>query len=92
MVERIELYALQRDRRVQEERGDGMNNIELKPCPFRVHGERVPSLTIEGAYYYNEIFMPCMGKGCPCYDEEFSGNAVCRRNGANMIMTEEVTE
>lgn len=27
MVERIELYALQRDRRVQEERGDGMSVI-----------------------------------------------------------------
>ena len=64
----------------------------LKPCPFRVHGERLPSLTIEGAYYYNETFMPCMGKECPCYAVEFPGNAVCRRNGANMTMTKEVTE
>ena len=61
----------------------------LKPCPFRVHGERLPSLTIEGAYYYNETFMPCMGKECPCYEEDATGEdfVICRRNGAYMIMS-----
>lgn len=50
------------------------NKIKLKLCPFRVHGEREPSLTIEGAYYYSETFMPCMGKECPAFwvKEEYS--------------------
>lgn len=69
-----------------------MSKKKLKPCPFRVHGERTPSLTIEGAYYYNETFMPCMGKECPCFHED-SVDAYCDRNGAFMTMTKkEVTE
>lgn len=38
---------------------------KLKPCPFRVHGERTASATIQGEYYYNEFFMPCMGESVP---------------------------
>ena len=67
------------------------NKIKLKPRPFRVHGEREPSLTIEGAYYYNETFMPCMGEECACFKED-SVDAYCDRNGAFMTMTKEVTE
>lgn len=40
---------------------------EIKPCPFRVHGEKKASLTVAGEYYYNEYFMPCLRKECPCY-------------------------
>ena len=73
---------------------------ELKPCPFRVHGERTPfrvhgertaSLTVAGEFYYNETFMPCMGKECACFHED-SVDAYCDRNGAFMRMTKEVTE
>lgn len=39
--------------------------MELKPCPFRVHGERTASLTVAGEFYYNETFMPCIGVDCP---------------------------
>lgn len=54
---------------------------ELKPCPYRVHGERIMSLTIPGEYYYNEIFMPCMKEECVCFHRD--GNDVyCDRNGA----------
>ena len=42
---------------------------KLKPCPFRVHGERIASLTIPGEFYYNEIFMPCMREECACFCE-----------------------
>ena len=40
---------------------------KLKPCPFRIHGERVQSATAEGEFYYNETFMPCIGNKCACY-------------------------
>ena len=53
---------------------------ELKPCPFRVHGERTASLAVEGKYYYNEIFMPCMQNACPCFHVD-CGDAYCDRNG-----------
>ena len=56
---------------------------KLKPCPYRVHGERVASLTVEGEFYYNEIFMPCMKEECPCYHED-CGDVWCDRNGAYM--------
>ena len=73
-----------------QERGDGMNR-ELKPCPFRIHGERRESLTVAGEFFYNETFMPCMGKECACFKED-SVDAYCDRNGAFMTMTKEVTE
>ncbi len=57
--------------------------MELKPCPYRVYGKRTASLTVEGEYYYNEAFMPCMGKGCPCFHVD-CGDAYCDRNGAYM--------
>ena len=60
---------------------------KLKPCPFRVHGERVMSLTVAGEYYYNEIFMPCMEKECACFHRDGDG-AYCDRNGAYMRLTE----
>jgi len=41
--------------------------MELKPCPFRIHGERRMSATMPGEYYYNESFMPCMRDRCACY-------------------------
>ena len=55
----------------------------LKSCPYRVHGERVASLTVAGELYYNEVFMPCMGNDCAAYF-----NGICRRDGAffDMIM------
>lgn len=56
---------------------------KLKPCPFRVHGERTPSWTYSGEYYYNETFMPCMQKACACFHED-CGDAYCDRNGAYM--------
>ena len=56
---------------------------ELKPCPYRVHGERRASLTVEGEYYYNECFMPCMGKECPCFHIDCR-EAYCDRGGAHM--------
>jgi hypothetical protein len=60
---------------------------ELKPCPYRVHGERVRSLTVEGEYYYNEVFMPCMEEKCPCFHRDGT-DAYCDRNGAYMRLTE----
>lgn len=52
----------------------------LKPCPFRVHGERTASLTIDGEFYYNEIFMPCMGDKCACYYDLGDEIRCCRDN------------
>ena len=60
---------------------------ELKPCPYRVHGERTMSLTVAGEYYYNECFMPCMGKECACFHCD-GDDAYCDRNGAYMRLTE----
>lgn len=59
---------------------------KLKPCPYRVHGERTMSLTVAGEYYYNEYFMPCMEKECACFHD--GDDAYCDRNGAYMILTE----
>ena len=70
----------------RRERGDGMK--KLKPCPYRVHGERVPSLTVPEAFYYNEVFMPCMGKKCSCYEED-ACDAYCRRDNTYLRMTKE---
>ena len=64
----------------------------LKPCPFRIHGERKESLTVAGEFYYNETFMPCMGEECACFNKRDSVDAYCDRNGAFMLMTKEVTE
>jgi len=61
----------------------GKNQMGLKPCPFRVHGERKSSCTIPGEYYYNETFMPCLKRECPCYHED-TGDALCDRNGVYM--------
>ena len=52
---------------------------KLKPCPFRVHGERTASLTVAGEYYYNETFMPCTGEECACF-EVIGGTAMCYRD------------
>lgn len=55
----------------QPERKPGEAMIEeLKPCPFRIHGEKTMSPTISGEYTYNETFMPCMGSKCLCYRDE----------------------
>ena len=56
---------------------------KLKPCPYRVHGERKASLTVSGEFYYNECFMPCMRKECACFHID-CGDAYCDRNGAYM--------
>lgn len=56
---------------------------KLKPCPFRVHGERTPSRTVRGEFYYNEYFMPCMGDKCAAY-----WNGTCMRDGAGFAMLE----
>ena len=58
-------------------------NIELKPCPFRVHGERTYSLTVTGEYFYNETFMPCMGEDCPAFKKS---DTICINYGANYDM------
>lgn len=54
--------------------------VELKPCPFRIHGERKAAYMIPGEYYYNETFMPCLKWECPCYHED-AGDTWCNRNG-----------
>lgn len=63
--------------------------MELKPCPFRVHGERKASCTISGEYYYSETFMPCMKFECPCYHED-TGDAWCDRNSEYMKLNRRV--
>lgn len=45
------------------------------------------SLTVEGEYYYNEYFMPCMKKECACFHCD-GDDAYCDRNGAYMRLTE----
>lgn len=59
----------------------------LKPCPYRVHGERRGSLTMPGDYYYNEYFMPCIQKECACFHVDL-GDAYCDRNGMYMRLGE----
>ena len=62
-----------------------MNDKCLKPCPFRVHGERIASLTIAGEFYYKESFMPCMGEDCMCYRDD--GDAIrCYRDNLSFIL------
>ena len=60
---------------------------KLKPCPYRVHGERRASLTVEGEYYYNEWFMPCMRQECACFHIDCD-DAYCDRNGMYMKLGE----
>lgn len=60
---------------------------KLKPCPFRVHGSRTASLTIEGEYFYNETFMPCMGDECACYEEE-GDTIMCYRDNRAFVLAE----
>ena len=60
---------------------------ELKPCPFRVHGERTASLTVEGEYYYNETFMPCMRSECACFHNNYD-DPYCDRNGSYMKLAQ----
>ena len=59
---------------------------ELKPCPYRVYGERKMSLTVAGEYWYNEYFMPCMENKCACFHRDVD-EAYCDRNGAYMRLT-----
>lgn len=66
-----------------ENREEKRMSEKLKPCPFRVHGERTASWTVAGEYYYNETFMPCMGEKCAAY-----WNGRCMRDGANFPMLE----
>lgn len=61
--------------------------MKIKPCPFRIHGEKTASLTTEGEYYYNEYFMPCLREECPCYLD--AGYEIrCIRDGANLVLAE----
>lgn len=62
-------------------------SIKLKPCPFRVYGERVSSLTVPGQFYYNETFMPCMRGDCACYYD--NGDEIrCRRDNTYYVLAE----
>ena len=64
---------------------------ELKPCPFRIHGERTASMTVYGEFYYNETFMPCMGEKCACYYD--SGDEIrCCRDNTYFILAERSTD
>lgn len=67
-----------------------MNN-KLKPCPYRVHGEKISSLTVEGERYYNEYFMPCMREACACFFVTAEGEARCTRNyyGTYFVLSEQ---
>ena len=55
----------------------------LKPCPWRIHGARTPSLTIAGEYFYSEVFMPCLGEECPAFNP---ASNTCMKDGANFDM------
>ena len=59
---------------------------ELKPCPFRVHGERTASWPVTGEWFYNEVFMPCLRNECACFHDN-CGDPYCDRNGAYMKLT-----
>lgn len=58
---------------------------ESMMCPYRIHGEKVKSSMVEGEFYYNETFMPCMREKCPCFHVD-CGDAYCDRGGAYMIL------
>lgn len=60
-------------------------SVDLKPCPFRVHGERTASLTVVGEFYYNEIFMPCMGEKCASFMTVGSEHR-CYRDNLYLVM------
>lgn len=60
---------------------------DLKPCPYRVYGERKMSLTVAGEFYYNEYFAPCIERECACFRVD-CGDAYCTRNGAYMKLGE----
>ena len=64
---------------------------DLKPCPYRVYGAKVMSLTVAGEFVYSESFMPCMQDGCPCF-HLYCGDAYCDRNGAYMRLCRIETE
>lgn len=68
-----------------------MTEERIKPCPFRVYGERVNSLMVEGEYFYKEYFMPCLRENCPCFHKD-CGDYYCDRNGAYMKLGEEVRQ
>ena len=63
--------------------------VELKLCPFRVHGERTASLTVAGEFYYNETFMPCIGEDCPAFRSETN---TCTNYGSNYDMNRRAGE
>lgn len=52
---------------------------ELKPCPYRVHGERTASLTVPGEYFYRETFEWCIGERCPCFSR-IGNSLMCNRD------------
>lgn len=58
---------------------------ELKPCPFRIYGERRSSATVPGEYTYIEQFMQCMGDKCACY-EEFGDEIRCKRDMMYLVL------
>ena len=60
-------------------------DYKLKPCPFRVHGERTASLTNAGEFYYNEIFMPCMREECACF-YEIGKEYRCMRDNMYLVL------
>ena len=62
--------------------------IELKPCPFRIHGERIASMTVYGEFYYDETFMPCMGEKCICYYYDSGDEIKCYRDNISFILAE----
>ena len=70
-----------------------MTNI-LKPCPYRVHGVRRASWTVDGEYSYSESFMPCMGFECACFHVDIERDieiAYCDRGGVCMTLAVDVS-
>lgn len=66
----------------------------LKPCPYRVHGERRASWTINGGYNYSESFMPCMGFECACFHVDMESDidrAYCNRGGVCITLAVDVS-
>lgn len=49
--------------------GSKTRNQKIKSCPFRVHGVRISSLTVEGEYSYTERFALCMRSACAAYKD-----------------------